>query len=1273
MVRLSWRGIRRIYDDSSSEFKSRFKVLVQDTTEDFLYPEALKTFGHYKYTLGLETRGDLARSGGHCWEGDIESGRAIDWLLGNIELPEDPLGPHFKRVSTLDYIRGMTLDSNGVLWVVRQPPDSGDEATLWRSVDRGTSWETVSRVGLRVTDLDAVQDKLFLGAESGLYQSVDRGVSFQRVLPNSVNRIVTDLSNSLYLSSRNGEGAYDLYSSQDLGQTWFVWSSDTGPLQRDPILVSESPQIIAGNAIRAIEDGGWIPFSNSAPGSVHSAAWDGSTLWGLNGQGLGSGKLLRSVNKGAFWTEAELPAEIATLHAISSQTSISALGRDRLLIYQFNLGGSFTSYPPALMSADLGQEWISLLGGPRSNAGFRGQQWIAAHPQVDDVFVTSGTGIFSVDAQHRNNGLIVGLVPSGDAMADSDGDGVIDAKDAFPTDGSEYLDTDGDGTGNNRDSDDDGDGIDDAGDGAPLDRFDSVDTDGDGIGNDTDPDDDGDRVEDVIDAFSLDGREWADADYDGIGDNADLDDDGDGVDDIADVFPGNAREWLDTDGDGIGNNLDRDDDNDGLRDHIDSDPLSGAKTDHLGIAVPSFGIVGIFANPSVRHERKPGDYSYPDPKGDCPVYGFFRLGNGATQEIQWMMDVPGCGYGSRTRIFYLDRNGNGNLTDDGPPMYLGDRSPPTQVDLQYASGAIFPYFVSIAFDPTSIEPSVFSGSFWTGEVEAPGGPVSVWTVDQNSDGVFQTFTPDGGDGSEDDFLCIDLNRDLRADCLPDHEGAVGAERISPDERFILDGQHFRASIPPSGHKVDLVKFESFEIPNLGGWSTTSSGTERITQVGYGRIAADAGSTTPSGIAIIGYSPGGTLISEAGVPASEPVREGRIFAEVNGPVNTGLAIANPNDAPATINFYFTDADGVRFAEGAYVLDAGRQISRFLNETPFNGEDEEVGTFTFTSSLPIAVIALRGFTNRDGEFLMTTLPVAPLASGLTDTVYFPHFADGSGWATQVILVNPTVRTITGTVQFLGQGSRTTAAAPAVRTLEDGRTGSSFEYSIPPNGSYRIITSNPPGGVSVGSVRAIPDDGHRAPSGLVIFSFASAGKTVLEAGVPALAAGSAFRVYVESSGTPEQAGSIRTGVAITNAADTANTVTLEVTGLDGTLAAPPGMLTLPPSGQVSRFIDEFFDSLPPDFSGVLRVTSTAEVAIVGLRLRYNDRRELKMTTTPPSIETGASTMADRYFAHIVDSRGWSTQVILFSGTAGQASSGTLSFIGATGEPWDLPSTQP
>ena len=467
--------------------------------------------------------------------------------------------------------------------------------------------------------------------------------------------------------------------------------------------------------------------------------------------------------------------------------------------------------------------------------------------------------------------------------------------------------------------------------------------------------------------------------------------------------------------------------------------------------------------------------------------------------------------------------------------------------------------------------------------------------------------------------------------------------------------------------------ESFSIPDRGGTSTTSSGSADTLRVGYGRIRADAGSSTPAGIAIFQFRDSeGVLISEAGVPASEPVLEGRIFAEVNGPVNTGLAIANPNDVPATISFYFTDTSGTRFAPGSFELGAHQQTAKFLDQEPFNSGSSVLGTFTFTASVPVAVVALRGFTNEDGEFLMTTLPVAPLSSTSSDTVYFPHFADGSGWATQIVLVNPTDRTITGTVGFLGQGSDTAPAAPVVLTLDDGQTRSSFDYSIPPRSAQRFTTSNPAGRVAVGSVRVTPEGGNAAPSGLVVFSYSQDGKTVSEAGVPALPKGSAFRVYVEASGTPGQEGSIRSGLAITNAEATTNTVTLEVTHLDGSLAVPPKPLSLPPSGHIARFIDEIF-TLPDNFSGVLRVAATAEVAIVGLRLRINENGELKMTTTPPSNETGPSTTADVFFPHFADSGGWSTQFILYSGTAGQAVSGTLRFIDASGQPLDLTNTQP
>ena len=473
---------------------------------------------------------------------------------------------------------------------------------------------------------------------------------------------------------------------------------------------------------------------------------------------------------------------------------------------------------------------------------------------------------------------------------------------------------------------------------------------------------------------------------------------------------------------------------------------------------------------------------------------------------------------------------------------------------------------------------------------------------------------------------------------------------------------------PSGG-TGTIGTESFSIPDRGGWSTTSSGTAETPRVGYGRIRADAGSTTPSGIAIFQFRDSqGVLISEAGVPATEPVLEGRIFAEVDGPVNTGLAIANPNDETATIDFYFTDTDGTSFSYGTVQLDAHQQTAKFLNQPPFNSGGSPVrGTFTFESSVPIAVIALRGFTNEAGEFLMTTLPVASLSSASEETVYIPHFAAGGGWVTQVILVNPTDSTITGTVGFLGPGSDTTAASPVILTLDDGSTGSNFDYLIPPRSSQRFTTSNPYGTLNSGSVRATPNSGNAAPSGLVVFSYAPAGKTLSEAGVPALAKGSGFRVYAEASGTLGQMGSISTGLAITNAADTSNTVTLEVTNLDGSLAVAPATLALPPSGQVARFLNDIF-SLPDNFFGVLRVTSTADVAIVALRLRVNAKREIKVTTLAPSNEMDPATSAETFFPHIADSGGWSTQFILFSGAAGQASSGTLTFIDASGQPLDL-----
>ena len=463
--------------------------------------------------------------------------------------------------------------------------------------------------------------------------------------------------------------------------------------------------------------------------------------------------------------------------------------------------------------------------------------------------------------------------------------------------------------------------------------------------------------------------------------------------------------------------------------------------------------------------------------------------------------------------------------------------------------------------------------------------------------------------------------------------------------------------------------QTFSITDRGGVSLSSEGSSASTVSGYGQVEPVDGMTTPTGLAIFGFRQNGILVSEAGVPASPTLQEGRIFAEIDGPVRTGLAIANPNEGTVTNWFAFTDTDGADFGNGNFTLGPGEQMARFLDEAPFNGVAPMLGTFTFTSNLPISVIALRGLTNERSEFLMTTLPVSPLTAGASDTVYFPHFADGAGWTTQVILVNPTNAAITGSVQFLGTGSATAAAEPVTLTLTDTQVGSEFAYSIAPRSSIRLQTSNPAGSTQVGSVRVVADGGSSPPSGVAIFSFENAGVTVSEAGVPASTAGAAFRVYVEASGTSGQPGSVRSGLALTNTSGLATVVLLELTALDGVATGLTESITIPASGQVARFIDEIFSSLTTPFSGILRITSMAtDMAMVGLRLTTNERNDFLITTTPPSDESSATTSSDLFFPHFVDSGGWTTQFILFSGSSGQTSSGSLAFTGQDGQTLDL-----
>ena len=88
-------------------------------------------------------------------------------------------------------------------------------------------------------------------------------------------------------------------------------------------------------------------------------------------------------------------------------------------------------------------------------------------------------------------------------LADTDGDGRNDLIDVFPCNGSEWLDCDSDGTGDNADTDDDNDGVADSSDIFPCDAGETSDNDSDGVGDNTDLDDDNDGILDTYEDSAL--------------------------------------------------------------------------------------------------------------------------------------------------------------------------------------------------------------------------------------------------------------------------------------------------------------------------------------------------------------------------------------------------------------------------------------------------------------------------------------------------------------------------------------------------------------------------------------------------------------------------------------------------------------------------------------------------------------------------------------------------------------------------------------------------
>jgi hypothetical protein len=455
----------------------------------------------------------------------------------------------------------------------------------------------------------------------------------------------------------------------------------------------------------------------------------------------------------------------------------------------------------------------------------------------------------------------------------------------------------------------------------------------------------------------------------------------------------------------------------------------------------------------------------------------------------------------------------------------------------------------------------------------------------------------------------------------------------------------------------------FSFQSLGGFSTTTAGSSNTTTVGSVRIQPSAQSLTPTGLAIFADRQNGVLVSEATVPGVTAVSSGLIYAEAGNSVNTGIAIANPNATPTNVIFYFTDQNGKKYGTGTTTIVPNGQTAAFLSDPPFNGGAAISGTFTFSSDVPVGAIALRQLINQRGENIWTTLPVLQPFGSFVQV--FPSFADGGGWVTQFVLINPTSGVLHGTLQFYPSGSLSPVLPAPVSVTINGQTGNKFAYSIPAGTAIKLKTSGAGPSVQVGFAQAVGDPGYPPPGGVAIFSETSGdGTTISEAGVPASLPLPDMLLYAERSLDASQ---IRTGLALANTATNAINVTLSLTTLNGAALGPSATVTIPGNTQLQRFLDEMpgFQNLPA-FQGVLRITSPASaLAVMGLRSRYNERGEFLITTTSPinALNYPNYPATPYMFPHFADGGGFTTQFILLS--PGQSVSGQLQFFDQNGRP--------
>ncbi len=452
-------------------------------------------------------------------------------------------------------------------------------------------------------------------------------------------------------------------------------------------------------------------------------------------------------------------------------------------------------------------------------------------------------------------------------------------------------------------------------------------------------------------------------------------------------------------------------------------------------------------------------------------------------------------------------------------------------------------------------------------------------------------------------------------------------------------------IREGGSKKLISRSESAFASATGSVNAPSAGQNLTTDTAAGAL--------PVALAVFGLTQNNILVTEAGVPAASPVTNARMFVDLGGGSNSGIALVNPGTSSIVIGLNLRDVSGTSVSTSSVTVPAKGHVAKFPDQLGLSTTANFLGTLTLSSSGPFAAANLRLASNSHGEPIFSALPVADLNNPpQQSSSILSQIVDGGGIPTQILLMNPSTSSAAGTIALFDD-------AGAALTADFGSTvgkQSQISYSIPANGMAKYATTG------LGQLRAgyavVTKQTGSLPVASAIFAASTGSGIASEAGVLSSLPAASSRMYTSvSSASPSR----NTGIAMVNRNSSTASINLKLTdNLTGSVRT--SNFTLAPNAHAGRFITELFTDLPADdFQGTLTLTSNVAIASVALRLTTNERGELLLSTLPVADLSNPPT-GTQYLAQIVSGGGYTTELILIN-TSDSAVTAQLDFYDDNG----------